>query len=206
MQNPSKSDEPKKVMTIDDYAENICKLLELFEFDKLTIFCHSFGARVFFSFLKRSETDDRYYTVLSKLGKVIFTGAAGLKQRPNLLKYLRIKRYKYLKKKCKNNPKYMQKLLKYGSNDYKNLNNDIMKETFVNAVNSVYPASIIKKVSVRTLIIHGKSDREVPLYLANKLHKIIKSSKLEIMKGAGHFAFLDDSIAFNNLLFSFMAL
>ncbi len=43
------------------------------------------------------------------------------------------------------------------------------------------------KIAIPTLIVHGDKDENVPLEQSKKLAKIIKNSKLEIIKGADHF-------------------
>ncbi len=43
------------------------------------------------------------------------------------------------------------------------------------------------KITIPTLIVHGDKDKNVPLEQSKKLAKIIKNSKLEIIKGADHF-------------------
>lgn len=43
------------------------------------------------------------------------------------------------------------------------------------------------KITIPTLIVHGDKDKNVPIQQSKKLAKIIKNSKLEIIKGADHF-------------------
>lgn len=43
------------------------------------------------------------------------------------------------------------------------------------------------KINIPTFIIHGDKDKNVPIGQSKKLAKVIKNSKLEIIKGADHF-------------------
>ena len=80
-------------------------------------------------------------------------------------------------------------LEKYGSADYKALDG-VMKETFVKVVNeNLY--SHFKKIAMPTLILWGEKDKETPLYMAKKLKRIIKNSSLYVIKGTGHFSYLE---------------
>jgi len=208
------SGEFTQVFNIYDYALHLVKLLSLFEFDNLTLLAHSFGARVIFALFEMAFDSCEYYQsclsrynlcidelkrVINNLKLVIIFGGAGVKQRFNLFKKIKILRYKALKKKCKNNQKLTKKLLKYGSNDYKNAKNDNMRKTFLNVVN----ANTFDKLSktqlkilceyfkIKFILIHGKRDKSTPLYMAKKMHKKLYNSQLYVLKKSGHFAFLD---------------
>ena len=53
------------------------------------------------------------------------------------------------------------------------------------------------KVQNQTLIIFGENDKETPLYMAKRLNRGIPSSTLSVIKGAGHFCFIDKPNKFN---------
>ena len=59
-------------------------------------------------------------------------------------------------------------------------------------------------IRAKTLIVFGENDKVTPIYMAKKLHKKIKSSKLEIMQDAGHFCFVDKRVEFLTLLAEFL--
>ena len=78
-----------------------------------------------------------------------------------------------------------------------------MKQTFVNVVNedlSIFASKII----CETLIVWGEKDKETKLWMARKLNRLIKGSKLKIIDGAGHFCFLDDMQEFLIILDTFI--
>ena len=134
---------------------------------------------------------------LINVKKLILTGSAGLKPKPSFLNYLKIKKYKWLKKKNK-----FEKLARYGSNDFKALDN-LMRKSFVKIVNT-HQDNFVKKIKVPTLIIYGKNDKETPVYMAKKFNKLIKNSKLCLLKDSGHFCFVQKPEAFYDLIIHFL--
>ena len=94
------------------------------------------------------------------------------------------------------------KLKNFGSEEYKRLD-DIMKKSYLKIVND-YQDSEAKLIDNQTLIIYGENDTETPIYLAKRLNKYIKNSTLTLIKGAGHFAFIDNPRLFNTLVKEFL--
>lgn len=80
-----------------------------------------------------------------------------------------------------------------GSSDYKALSPE-MKETFKSIVNT-FLEPYAKKMTVKTLIVWGNEDKETPLYMAKRLNRLIKNSRLLLLDG-GHFSFLDSPFVF----------
>ena len=71
-----------------------------------------------------------------------------------------------------------------------------MKQSFIKIVNE-YLDDKLTLIKNQTLILHGKRDKETPLYMAKRLNKKIVNSKLIVLKDAGHFAFIDRPHKFN---------
>ena len=65
-----------------------------------------------------------------------------------------------------------------------------MRQVFVNVVNEDL-TELAKNVSKPTLLLWGRKDKETPSYMARKLRRNIKNSRLVYLNG-GHFSFLDD--------------
>ncbi len=172
-----KSEEPKSPYTLFDYSEIVYKILQKEDVKKINIICHSFGARVAMLLISSYNVD---------IENLIITAGAGIKPRNKIKKIYRKIKYKILKKIIKN--------YSAGSNDYKKLS-PVMKKTFSNIINlDISPYA--KKIDCRTLLIYGSLDKETPLYMAKKLNKYIKNSKLIIYKNCGHFAYLENNIQF----------
>lgn len=183
--------EPKKPMSVFDYVSELKELLDSFEIDSLTLVGHSFGGRVAikFSFLFQNEYDKF---------KICLVDAAGLKSRRGLRYYYKVYKYKLTKKYFPNS----KKLKLSGSKDYVSLS-PVMKQTFIRVVNEDL-SSYAKFINAKTLIVWGRDDTETKMYMAKKLNKLIRNSKLEIIDKAGHFSFLDEPDEFVILLDTFL--
>lgn len=170
------SEEPKNVWTMSDYqtltAEIIQELQNIKMFHSINIIGHSFGGRV--AILLASNN--------LPINKIVLIASAGLKAKRGLQYWLKICKYKILKKFSP------QKASKLGSEDYKKLS-PVMKGTFTNIVNADLTSNC-KKIDCQSLIIWGENDHETPLYMAKKLKKLIKNSQLVIIKNANHFVYL----------------
>jgi len=192
-----KSEEPYTDFTVDDYADVILRLTNLFSFNELILVGHSFGCRIISKLLCHPKLREN-------VSKIILTGAAGLKPRFSIKKYIKIHRYKYFKKKCKNNNKYTKKLLKCGSNDYKNIKSEIMRRTFLNVVNEDLKFCYAR-IDCKVLLVFGTKDKETPMYMAKRLNKLIKNSALVKIKSSGHFSFIDSPVEFYEYIKKFLS-
>ena len=168
---------------IEEYADIINEFtLKLAIIDPIVI-GHSFGGRIAIM-----------YAAKYKINKLVLIASPGLKQRFNLIKYLKIRTYKISKKlKIKTN---------LGSTDYKNANN-ILKEILVKVVNHDLTNEALK-INVPTLLIYGKNDKQVPLYVGIKLHKLIKNSAIVSIPKCSHFPFVEKYRYFLIVLKSFI--
>ena len=174
-------------LNMNQYLMLVKEFIVQLNIKKCIIICHSFGARV------ALMLSAQYPDIVEKL--VIISGA-GIKPRFNLITYLKIKKYKLLKK---------LNLLKhnnYGSSDYKLLN-DVQKQTFKNIVNTDL-TKYSYYIECPTLLIWGNKDKQTPIYMAKKLQKNIKNSKLEIVKNCGHFVYLENYTKCINLIQEFL--
>ncbi len=59
-----------------------------------------------------------------------------------------------------------------------------------------FSASDLKKITARTLIIHGDSDKFFPVEIAESMHSSIRGSTLRIFSGASHVALGDPALPF----------
>ena len=163
------------------------RLIDLFDFDELTLVGHSFGGKTILFWIEKNKAN---HDVMGRLKKVVLISPSGVKPKFSLAKKIKIFRYKRLKKKCKKNPKLMKKLSKFGSNDYKSINDGNLKKTFLNVVNEHFPCGK-NHYDLNVLLIFGSRDRETPPFMGKVLESCICGANLKIIKGAGHFSFLD---------------
>lgn len=168
------------------YVNMLISLLDYLQVKKINLIAHSFGGRVaiIISAIKKGFVN-----------KLILLDSAGLKTKKSIKKKLKIGIYK-LKRKLGLN------VSNYGSEDYKKLSPE-MKETFKSIINTNLE-DYAKAIETQTLIIFGENDRETPIYMAKKLNKLIKKSRLEIIKNSGHFCFIDNKITVGKIMDSFL--
>ena len=165
---------------VADYADCIGELLDAI--GEADILAHSFGARVAIKLAARGD---------GRIGRMLLTGAAGLRPKRSLSYYRKIYTYKFLKRFCDR-----EKLdAKYGSPDYRALS-PVMKESFKKIVAEDLSGAL-EDVAVPTLLVFGEDDKETPLYMARALEKGIPDGALVVFPGAGHFCFLDCPGRFN---------
>lgn len=189
------SSEPCKVFCLNDYVEELKECLGNFEIEELVIVGHSFGGRVAIKFALFYQNDYQKF-------KILLVDSAGIKPRFSIVKYLKIKRYKALKRRAIRNDVLKKKLDDFGSEDYKKLS-PVMKQTFVKIVNEDLN-ECSKKIKCSAMIVWGRNDKETKLFMARKLHKNISGSRLEIIENSGHFCFLDKPNEFLIILDTFI--
>lgn len=169
-----------QVATLQDYADEIKKVILQDNLNNITIVGHSFGGRVAILLA----------TQLSCVKGLVLVDAAGLKPRFSINKALKVLRYK-LRKKLKLNTK------KCGSKDYVVLSNS-MRKTFKNIVN-FHLDNYLKDIRQDTLVIFGDKDKETPLYMAKRFKNKIPKCALILLKG-DHFAYLKNFNQFSLII------
>lgn len=167
--------------SLDDYIEDVKDYFYSKNITSPNVIAHSFGGRVVLKMAGREE---------SAFNKIVLTGSAGLKPRFSIKKASKKVVFSLLKRVVGR-----EKLQGFYSKDYLMLD-EVMKKSFVKIVSENLDYTL-KDVKNKTLIINGSLDRETPLYMARRLHRGIKNSQLVIIKGAGHFSFIDKPMAFN---------
>ncbi len=184
------SKEPKTSLNLQDYTDIIVRLLKKLNLQKVDIVAHSFGGRIA---IQLSSTTNY-------VNKLLLTGSAGIKNK-SFKKFLKVKKFKFLKFLAKIRLFPYKKLNNYGSKDYKNLS-PIMKETFKNIVN--YDQTyLLSKISAPTLLIWGRLDKETPFYFTKIFKKHIKDCEVIAFEKCSHFAFLEKPQLFLNIIKSF---
>jgi len=185
---------PQKPYYVEDYANEVKDLIiKIAKRKQVVIVCHSFGARVA-AVLAATHPE--------LVEKIFIVDGAGLKPKRSLKYYFKVLRYKRLKHKVNLGKVNKEKLNNFGSSDYKALNG-VMKKTFVQVVNQDL-TNCFKKINCEVFLFWGEKDKSTPLYMAKKLNKLIKKSRLYVVKGGGHFSYLDDQDAFIYHLSNFL--
>lgn len=172
------SDKTIEGWNIFTYASMVMSLCEQLSIDVCQVIGHSFGGRVaiLLAALKKQL-----------VSRLVLLDAAGMKPRRSLKYYIKLYGYKLRRK-------LGFFVVDAGSNDYQALPEN-MKPIFVSIV-SQHLEEYCSMIYAPTLIVFGKSDNETPIYMAKRLHKLIRKSKLVLLEDAGHYCFLDSPLAF----------
>ena len=185
-----KSDTLTEVWGVPEYAEMVHKFMQELQIEGADVIGHSFGGRVIIYLSSKYE---------NLFDKIILTDAAGIKPKRNLKNRFKVFSFKFSKcllKMFTSKEKFEEKVdklrKKYSSSDYSKLDSNIMRETFKNVIN-LDLTNNLEKITRPTLLIWGEEDKDTPLYMAKIMEKKIKDCGLVILKGAGHFSYLDNS-------------
>ncbi len=168
------------------YGKFVSDLLEKFDYKKINLVSHSFGARLSFWLANEYE----------KIEKMLLTGAAGIKPKRSLIYYFKVYGFKFQKLLLKT-PFYFQYkndiLKNSGSADYKNASN-FMKKVLIKTVNEDLKF-LFKTINQETVLFWGENDEATPLADGKIMNKEIQNSELIIVKGT-HYAFLENESIF----------
>ena len=196
-----KSKEPPTSWGVPEYGEMVKHFIEKLGLKKVDVIGHSFGGRVIIYLASK------YPEIFDK---IVLTDAAGIKPKMTFKKWIRIRSYKmgkffikFVTPKNKYDEKINELRKKYGSSDYASISSEVMRETF-NKVISLDLSDKLKDIKNPTLLMWGENDIDTPLYMAKKMEKEIKDSGLVVLKGAGHFSYIDSPNEYNLIVENFL--
>lgn len=170
--------------TLDEYADIINEFCRSLAIINPVIIGHSFGGRVAIVYASKYQ-----------IAKLVLVSSPGVKPKFNLMKWLKIKMYKV--------SKFFKLKLNFGSTDYKNAN-DILKKVLVKAVNRDLTIEM-DRITCPTLLIYGKNDKTVKLYIGREINNKIKNSGLVVVPKCGHFPYIERFRYFLIVLKSFIS-
>jgi len=180
-----------KPWTVDDYAHITRGFMGEINIYGCDVIGHSHGGRVAI----RLASEDK-----ALFDRLVLVDAAGIKPRRGVKYYAKVYSYKLGKRLSK--VKWLDRLFSIskrqrsaGSEDYKALDSDAMRKTFVNLVNEDL-RDCVKKIENETLLVWGSEDKDTPLYMARYMEKHIKNAGLALLDGAGHFSYADNYAQF----------
>lgn len=183
-----RSDIPKSSFDGENYKNIVLKFIKELNINDYVIIGHSFGGRIGIRISRENNPN---------LKGLILIDSAGIRDKKSLKQKLSEGLFKLIKrvvlkifKKEKG-----EKILDFfrnilGSIDYKS-QKGILRETLVKIVNEDLKP-FLKDIKVKTLIIWGEKDRDLPLRHAFIFKNLIKNSKLIIIKDGSHYPFLEN--------------
>ena len=198
------SGRPPEPWGVPEYASCLLELLKQLSFIPCAVVAHSFGCRVA-AWLEAEHP--------GLFTRIVFTGAAGIRNVPTEEARKRTEHYKKLKHRCeiarriplleKAASRWEEKLRqKYGSRDYNALDEE-MRRTFVRVINQDL-TELYGRFRASTLLIWGDADTETPLWMAREMEKRIPDAGLVILEGGTHFAYLEQIVRFNTIVRHFL--
>ena len=189
---------PSEVFGIEQYTqvvENFCRLMKI---ENPILIGHSFGGRISILFSSRNQTN-----------KVMLVYSAGIVPKRTLKYHIKVRSYKIYKKllplfvgKKEAERRIEERRNRSGSADYRAAQG-IMRAIFVKIVNEDLKY-VMPKIKAPTLMIWGELDTATPLSDARTMEKLIKGSGVAVMKGCGHYSFLDNPRQFLAIVDAFL--
>lgn len=192
------SDIPKEPWNSYDYAECINKFIEKLNLNEIILFGHSHGGRI--SIVLASK-----YNFVKNL---ILIDSAGIIPKRKAKYYIKVYWFKMLKKiyltfPLKNKQEKLDKFYKkFGSRDYRDAEG-VMRQTMVKVINDNL-LRLLSDIKAPTLLIWGENDEDTPLYMGEMMEKEIPDSGLVILKGAGHYSYIDNYEQFRAIINVFL--
>jgi len=181
-----------------DYAECIYKFIQKLNLSGLIVFGHSHGGRI--SIILASK-----YEVVRKL---ILIDSAGIIPKRKAKYYIKVYWFKMLKKiykalPAKNKKEKMDKFYKkFGAQDYRD-SDGVMRQTMVKVINDNL-FGLLRLIKAPTLLIWGENDEDTPVYMGRLMEKEIPDSGLVLLKGAGHYSYVDNYDQFRAVINVFL--
>ncbi|HQK54614.1 MAG TPA: alpha/beta hydrolase, partial [Sedimentibacter sp.] len=79
----------------------------------------------------------------------------------------------------------------------------VMRQTMVKVINDNL-IRLLSDIKAPTLLIWGENDEDTPLYMGEMMEKEIPDSGLVILKGAGHYSYIDNYEQFRAIINVFL--
>jgi pimeloyl-ACP methyl ester carboxylesterase len=181
---------PSEAWSLRDYVDLVKDFMAELGISSPIVLGHSFGGRIAICLGAQGLAS-----------KLILANSAGVRPRRRPLYYARVYAYKLAKRllnlaPASLRPRLLEKLQRrFGSSDYRNAA-PILRQILVKVVNEDL-SDLLPAIRVPTLLIWGDRDETTPLEQAKVMERKIPDAGLVVLKGAGHFCFLDKPAEFN---------
>ncbi len=180
------SDIPLTPWNSYDYAQFIMKFVEKIGLNSIILFGHSHGGRI--SIVLSSK-----YDIVKKL---VLIDSAGIIPKRTAKYYMKVylfkiskKVYTFIPSKNSKQQRLERFYKKFGSTDYKE-SSGIMRQTMVKVINDNL-INLLPLIKAPTLLIWGENDEDTPLYMGKTMEEKISDSGLVVLKGAGHYSYIN---------------
>ncbi len=196
------SDQPPVAWGVAEYVQLVLDWLDALQIPQAIFIGHSHGGRVSLALAAHHP---------ERVKRLILVDSAGICAPRNFRYYRRVYFYKAAKRVIAlpgirrwQTPlrKRLMKLL--GSEDYGSVTPGVMQGTFIKLVNEDL-RPILKSIKASTLLIWGENDEDTPVSDGKLMEQTIPDAGLVVLKGAGHFSYLDCFPQFCAVISSFLA-
>ena len=177
----------KLPFSVGDYVAWLNDVTAQLRLRKPHVIAHSFGCRVA---IKAAATYPDLFD------KMVLTGPAGVVEKRGLGYRVKVGAYRCVKRFA---PAFAER--SFGSAEYRTLS-PVMKESYKKIVNEDL-RSCAAKTGNSVLIIQGKRDSVTPMKQAQAYLKSFPNATLRVIDG-GHFAFVEQALAFNLIAEEFL--
>ena len=179
------SPEPAEAWNASDYSNVVKNWLDRQGIETVDIIAHSFGGRIAIGLAANYPRS---------VGRLVLMASAGIKPRRSIRTRLKIRTARGLKRAASIlGGRYLQIMDRWrdrlGSQDWK-LSSPAMRRILVNILDEDQ-SETIARITVPTLLIWGNKDTATPLWMGEKMNRLIRGSKLVTVEGAGHFCYLE---------------
>ena len=175
------SEMPKEIWDLDNYIQFVADFIKKLNIQIDILVGHSFGGRIIIKGVAEK---------IFEVNKIIFIGSAGITKKRavhNLILKILSKiagLIMYIPPLIFWKEKLRKKVYNLIGSDY--LSAGLLKETFLKIIAEDLSENA-EKITVPSLLIWGKNDKETPIADAEKFSRLIPNSELKIISGAGHF-------------------
>ena len=183
----------EKTMILKDYADYVYEFLKNNKIEKPIIIGHSFGGAVAVKFSLF------YPDYVSKLILVSASAVRETRRKMVLIKKVADTLKPIFPEKL---IKFVLKLLKLDKTDYAQIKSPELKETFKHVIGEDLKPNF-HLIKTPTLVIWGEDDIVTPLKEGELIVRAIPGAKLNVIKNAGHFVFLEKPEEFTKLIKDF---
>lgn len=173
--------------SLDDYVAEFLRLTESLG-GRVRVIAHSFGCRIA---LKAAATSN-------VIEKAALCGVAGLKPAFSFKRFIKKRSYALLKRFI---PREVAEKL-FFSADYR-LAKGNLKQSF-KAVTSEYLDGLLPSIKCPVFCLFGEKDKDTPPALLKRLKRGVPHCDGTVMRGCGHFCFIDNPAEFNLIVREFL--